>query len=89
MNEIQTYLLIGLAVLIWFRLDRISRQVSLLQALLPPTTGSVEPSERVKELALDPQSKIEAMKLYRAESGADVRIARQVVESNAGGQSHA
>src|SRR5882724_11363265 len=38
-------------------------------------------SERVKEIARDPNRKIEAIKAYREETGADLADAKQAVEA--------
>jgi len=44
------------------------------------------PSERVKELAADPARKIEAMRLYRQETGADLKTAQAMIDSLAAGR---
>jgi hypothetical protein len=38
-------------------------------------------SDRVKELACDPSRKIEAIKVYREESGAGLRDAKELIEA--------
>ena len=40
-----------------------------------------EPSERVKELAQQSSQRIEAIKAYREETGADLRAAKAVIEA--------
>jgi ribosomal protein L7/L12 len=40
-----------------------------------------EPSDRVKELARDPKSRIEAIKAYRQQTGVGLKEAKKVVES--------
>ena len=71
------------------RLDAILHQMLLLQrkadlALthqgiqLPPEHSPL--SDRVKELAADPQRKIEAIKAYREETGAGLKEAKDAVE---------
>jgi hypothetical protein len=44
------------------------------------STATAPPSDRVKALAADPARKIEAIRLYRQETGADLRAAMTVVE---------
>lgn len=39
------------------------------------------PSDRVKELAADPARKIEAMRVYRQETGADLKAAKSMIDS--------
>ncbi len=47
----------------------------------PTETGVLaEPSEQVRHLAIQPRSKIEAIKAYREQTGVDVKRAREVVE---------
>lgn len=48
------------------------------------STATAAPSDRVKALAADPGRKIEAIRLYRQETGADLRAAMTVVEGLAG-----
>jgi ribosomal protein L7/L12 len=71
------------------RLDLILRQLVLLQrkADLALTHLGIQPppyhsplSERVKELAADPQRKIEAIKVYREETGAGLKDAKDAIE---------
>jgi ribosomal protein L7/L12 len=71
------------------RLDLILRQMVLLQrkADLALTHLGIQPppypsplSERVKELAADPQRKIEAIKVYREETGAGLKDAKDAIE---------
>ena len=44
------------------------------------------PSAHVKELARDPARKIEAMRAYRRESGADLQTAKTVIDNLAAGR---
>lgn len=44
------------------------------------------PSARVKELAMDPARRIEAMRVYRQETGADLRTAKSVIDNLAAGR---
>jgi ribosomal protein L7/L12 len=44
-------------------------------------TAEAAPSDRVKLLATDPARKIEAMRLYRQETGADLKTAKTVVDN--------
>ncbi len=57
-------------------LDALLRHLNV-DPLAPPGP----PSDRVKELATDPERKIEAIRLYRRETGADLRQAKSMVES--------
>ena len=56
-------------------LERLSRHIGAL----PPLTA--EPSQRVKELAVMPGRKIEAIRALREEMGVDLKQATQIVES--------
>jgi hypothetical protein len=47
-----------------------------------------EPSEKVKNLAIRPDSKVEAIKAYREQTGVDVKRAIEVVERLASGGRH-
>ena len=71
------------------RLGAILHQMALLQrkADLVLTHLGIQPppdhrplSERVKELAADPQRKIEAIKVYREETGAGLKDAKDAIE---------
>jgi ribosomal protein L7/L12 len=86
-------LLFGVMVFTLFtvvqRLDSILRQLLLLQrkADLALTHLGIQPppehsplSERVKELAADPARKIHAIKVYREETGAGLKEAKDAVE---------
>jgi ribosomal protein L7/L12 len=78
----------ALLVLVWIRVELIAKQLSALHEGLaslqrelgvsPPL--SPEPSTKVRQLAVDPKAKIEAIKTYRRESGADLRQAKRIVE---------
>jgi len=85
-------LLFGVVVFTLFtavqRLDMILRQLLLLQrkADLALTHLGIQPppehsplSARVKELAADPARKIQAIKVYREETGAGLREAKDAV----------
>jgi hypothetical protein len=86
--ELTPYVLIVLVVLVWLRAERLSAQITRLHEELaqlrrdlgvaPPL--SPQPSARVRALALDTQTRTEAIRAYREESGADVRHAVRVVE---------
>ena len=88
MTDLLPYLGFALLLLILFRVERIGKQISQLSEQIdglnrelgaaPPL--SPEPSKLVRQLALDSSKKIEAIKAYRRESGADLRKAKQVVE---------
>ena len=86
-------LLVGVVVFALFiivqRLDLILRQLLFLQrqADLALTHLGIQPppehsplSERVKELAANPARKIEAIKVYREETGAGLKDAKDAVE---------
>jgi len=64
------------------RTARIERKLNLLirHAGIDPLQG-LPLSERVKEIASDPARKIEAIKLYREESGASLKEAKDAVEA--------
>ncbi|RQP24048.1 hypothetical protein [Piscinibacter terrae] len=80
--QLETALLIVIAVLLVElvrRLGSVETNVKKLLALQEPVpTGSLEPSAEVIGLARAGKE-IEAMRLYRRESGADVRQAMKVV----------
>ncbi len=86
-------LLFGVMVFTLFtivqRLDSILRQLLLLQrkadqALthlgIQPTPEHIPLSERAKELAADPARKIQAIKVYREETGAGIAEAKDAIE---------
>ena len=75
-------LLIGVFVLsLQTRIHRIEKQLEAVLrhfGISEPKAG--EPSARVVELARDPQRRIEAIRVYREESGVDLRDAKAVIE---------
>jgi ribosomal protein L7/L12 len=82
-------LALGLLLIIWVTLTRIERRLGeheirldllLRHAGIDPSKPA-EPSERVKVLAQQPSQRIEAIKAYRRETGADLRAARAMIES--------
>jgi ribosomal protein L7/L12 len=82
-------LALGLLLIIWITLTRIERRlrendykVDLLvrHAGIDPSKPA-EPSDRVRLLAQQPSQRIEAIKAYREESGADLRAAKAMIES--------
>ena len=97
MIEMLPYFAGALLVLIWLRVERTASQISELQeqvaefrrefGLAPQL--SAEPSAKVRSLAEDLTKTIEAMRTYRAESGADLRTAKKVVEHLRGTRSDA
>jgi hypothetical protein len=64
------------------RLQRIERKLNALlrHQGVDPTQG-LPLSDRVKELAGDPSRKIEAIKVYREETGASLAEAKEAVEA--------
>jgi ribosomal protein L7/L12 len=70
-------------------LERIQNTESKLDALLNHfgiEWGKFsEPSNRVKELAKDPSSRIMAIKAYREQTGLGLKDAKDVIEKLAGG----
>ena len=62
-------------------LERTRRKVDALLRHFAIDPASPPPSERVKELARDPARKIEAIKAYRAETGAGLAEAKEAVEA--------
>ena len=64
------------------RLQEVERKLNLLleHAGLDPL-APVEPSQTVKDLALDPSRKIEAIRQYRKETGAGLKDAAKVIEA--------
>jgi ribosomal protein L7/L12 len=63
------------------RLKALEQQMSALTrhlGLAPPVTYT--PSERVKQLAADPKKKIQAIKVFREESGLGLREAKTIIE---------
>jgi ribosomal protein L7/L12 len=82
-------LALGLLLIIWVRLTRIERRLGeheirldllLRHAGIDPSKPA-EPSVRVKVLAQQPSQRIEAIKAYRQETGADLRSAKAMIES--------
>ncbi len=68
------------------RLRSIERNVAaLLRHFDIDPTAVAPPSDQVKRLAADPARKIEAMRLYRQETGVDVRAAKAMVDTLARG----
>ena len=88
MTEFLPYLAGALVLLIWIRGERNAARLRELHRSLdelrrelgiaPPL--STEPSAEVKRLAAQPGQTLEAIRRYRAESGADVRSAKAVVD---------
>jgi len=83
------WLAMGALLLIWFTVTRIERRLDkqemrvdllLRQAGIDPSRPA-EPSDHVKLLAQQPSQRIEAIKAYRRETGADLRSAKAVIES--------
>ena len=61
---------------------RLDRKLNLLlKQMNIPSEAAFGPSERVKELARDPSRKIEAIKVYREETGAGLAEAKEAVEA--------
>ena len=88
MIEMLPYFIGALLVLIWFRVERTASLIAELQeqvAGLHRELGlapqlSAEASAQVRSLSEDSTKMIEAIRTYRAESGADFRTAKKVVE---------
>lgn len=88
MDRLLIYVILFGLLLIWLEVRRLSAHLEatheqLLQARrdlgqLPPLSD--EPSEEVRVLAADVNRRIEAIKLYREQSGADLKLASAVVE---------
>ncbi len=86
-----TWVVVGGALLLvalgswWTLTDRVGRIERKLNALLRhhgvDTTQGLPLSERVKQLASDPARKIEAIKVYREETGAGLAEAKEAVEA--------
>jgi ribosomal protein L7/L12 len=61
---------------------RLDRKLNLLlKQMNIPYEAALGLSERVKDLARDPSRKIEAIKVYREETGAGLKEAKEVVEA--------
>jgi ribosomal protein L7/L12 len=83
------WLAIGALLMIWFTLTRIERRVREQQERLDlllrhegiDPSKPAEPSDHVKLLAQQPSQRIEAIKAYRRETGADLRSAKTVIEA--------
>ena len=64
------------------QLDRAERKLdAVLRHLKIDPTQGLALTDRVKELARDPARKIEAIKLYREETGAGLAEAKEAVET--------
>jgi ribosomal protein L7/L12 len=64
------------------RLERTERKLNaLLRHFSIDATQGLALSDRVKELARDPKRKIEAIKVYREETGAGLAKAKEAVEA--------
>ncbi len=64
------------------RLRNIEHSISaILRHFNIDPTVVTPPSDRVKELAADPARRIEAMRLYRQESRADLRVAKATIDA--------
>jgi len=69
------------------RSKRIERKINLIENYLDLILNRMEIevpsklSERVKQIALDPQRKIEAIKLYREETKVSLREAKEAIET--------
>jgi ribosomal protein L7/L12 len=82
------YYFIGAIAICLFRIFSLNNRLSELEnkfAKLSEKLGYVEdppkpPSERVMSLALDPLQKIEAIKIYREETGCGLKEAKDAVE---------
>jgi len=86
-----TWVIVGAALLLaavgswWTLTDRVGRIERKVNALLrhhgvDPTRG-LPLSDRVKQLADDPARKIEAIKVYREETGEGLAEAKEAVEA--------
>ena len=68
------------------RIKRVERQIKRTELYLKLILERLEIeapsrlSERVKKIALEPGRKIEAIKLYREETGAELKEAKEVIE---------
>ena len=63
------------------RVESLERQMSVLQRHLGLTSPPLyTPSDRVKQLAADPKRKIEAIKVFREESGLGLKEAKTIIE---------
>jgi ribosomal protein L7/L12 len=85
------YLFLGILVLVWIlsmywetktRMGRLERKLNALLRHhgIDLTQGSAL-SDRVKQMAADPNRKIEAIKAYREETGAGLAEAKEAIEA--------
>jgi hypothetical protein len=89
MEQFSTYGIVIVLVVIWWSTISLERKVrdierntsALLRHFKIDPTHLAPPSEEVKVLAADPARRIDAMRLYRRETGADVRAAKAVVDT--------
>ena len=64
------------------RMDRLERKIDAIMRLLEVDLTQGRPmSEMVKQLARDPMNKIEAIRLYRQETGVGLAEAKDAVEA--------
>jgi ribosomal protein L7/L12 len=74
--------ILAIVALIDKRLERTERKLNaLLRHFNLEWTRSSPLSDRIKELARDPKRKIEAIKVYREETGAGLAEAKEAVEA--------
>jgi ribosomal protein L7/L12 len=90
-NHDWIFVVLGLFVLGVFALGQLAgilRSVQRTEAMLASLLArdgvqwgeAVEPSAKVKELALNPRTYVEAIKAYREQTGLDLREAKAVID---------
>jgi len=82
--------LFSMALIAWFSIDtsikRLERKVKRMDLSLSLLLNRMEfeipsqLSDRVKQMALDPYRKLEAIKLYREETGVGLKEAKEAIE---------
>ena len=79
-SPFEIVVLVFLGVLVVY-VSRLTGRLQQLERSTRTLLQSLTPSNRVRELAADPKTRIEAMRAFREEAGVDVRVAKAVVDS--------
>ena len=81
MNESLQILIVVLLVVLTVYVSTFAGRVKKLEEGNRILLQGLAPAERVRKLAEDPKNRIEAMRAFREETGADVRATVAVIDS--------